>query len=243
MTHPDMPEKCLQKEELLYGAEAGRERYEYVCCDNSRWAEHATFQNEVDFFPKLEAQGLGQSEEKPVIFYDPHCGIPLFKAPVGRSYEEWKDESLKHGWPSFRDEEMFAENIVEHGHGEVLSTCGLHLGHNIPDKSGNRYCINLICMAGHEGLKGPSGPDPPASGQGSSSTMQASSSGNGVSGSAATASSSSNSSAVATDPAASGDGETSSSAPASRPNRVLGATTKLGALFGASMLGYSWTAS
>jgi peptide methionine sulfoxide reductase MsrB len=25
---------------------------------------------------------------------------------------------------------------------------GTHLGHNLPDKKGNRYCINLVSIAG-----------------------------------------------------------------------------------------------
>ena len=25
---------------------------------------------------------------------------------------------------------------------------GLHLGHNIPDRGGDRYCIDLVCIAG-----------------------------------------------------------------------------------------------
>ena len=32
--------------------------------------------------------------------------------------------------------------------GEVRSACGLHLGHNIPDRQGDRYCIDLVCIAG-----------------------------------------------------------------------------------------------
>jgi peptide methionine sulfoxide reductase MsrB len=31
--------------------------------------------------------------------------------------------------------------------GETVSTDGTHLGHNLPDRSGNRYCINLVCVA------------------------------------------------------------------------------------------------
>ena len=33
--------------------------------------------------------------------------------------------------------------------GETVSANGTHLGHNIPDKDGNRYCINLVSIAGH----------------------------------------------------------------------------------------------
>mmetsp|Transcript_364 Transcript_364/g.530 ORF Transcript_364/g.530 Transcript_364/m.530 type:complete len:89 (-) Transcript_364:370-636(-) len=33
--------------------------------------------------------------------------------------------------------------------GEVVSIDGTHLGHNNPDEKGNRYCINVVCVAGH----------------------------------------------------------------------------------------------
>ena len=32
--------------------------------------------------------------------------------------------------------------------GESVSVDGTHLGHNIPDRAGNRYCINLVSVAG-----------------------------------------------------------------------------------------------
>ena len=32
--------------------------------------------------------------------------------------------------------------------GEAVSVDGTHLGHNLPDRAGNRYCINLVCVAG-----------------------------------------------------------------------------------------------
>jgi len=32
--------------------------------------------------------------------------------------------------------------------GEAVSTAGTHLGHNLPDGKGNRYCINLVSVAG-----------------------------------------------------------------------------------------------
>ena len=32
--------------------------------------------------------------------------------------------------------------------GETVSVDGTHLGHDLPDRSGNRYCINLVSVAG-----------------------------------------------------------------------------------------------
>lgn len=50
--------------------------------------------------------------------------------------------------PSFRDEEVVWDNVRVLKNGETVSTTGTHLGHNLPDGSGNRYCINLISVAG-----------------------------------------------------------------------------------------------
>jgi len=33
--------------------------------------------------------------------------------------------------------------------GETVSTQGTHLGHDLPDDKGSRYCINLVCIAGN----------------------------------------------------------------------------------------------
>jgi peptide methionine sulfoxide reductase MsrB len=62
--------------------------------------------------------------------------------------EEFLLESQKHGWPSFRDEETVWDSVRCLKDGECVSVTGTHLGHNIPDKSGNRYCINLVSVAG-----------------------------------------------------------------------------------------------
>jgi len=32
--------------------------------------------------------------------------------------------------------------------GEIVSIDGTHLGHNLPDITGNRFCINLVSIAG-----------------------------------------------------------------------------------------------
>lgn len=75
-------------------------------------------------------------------------GLPLFVAPRGRSFKEWKDESVDHGWPSFRPEEYVKDNVVVEPGGRMVSVCGTHLGHNIPDARGDRACIDLVCIAG-----------------------------------------------------------------------------------------------
>jgi len=84
------------------------------------------------------------------VFYDSQCGLPLFVAPRGRTFQEWRVESENHGWPSFRPEEVVADSLILRAHDEVVSACPqpTHLGHLFKDSKGGRYCIDLLCMAG-----------------------------------------------------------------------------------------------
>ncbi|CAJ1454973.1 unnamed protein product [Effrenium voratum] len=123
---------------------------EAICCANHRYAEAPGF-----WFRNAEFLAAAQNatNEQPLIFYDSVCGLPVFRAPVGRSTTEWLKESAQHGWPSFRSQELVPENLVLGASGEVQSVCGTHLGHNLPDDKGDRYCIDLVCIAGAEGAK------------------------------------------------------------------------------------------
>ncbi len=114
-----------------------------ICCHNHRFAEYKGYlaAPEVDFFSRLDP-----SVE--TVFYDSVCGLPLFIAPRNRTFNEFKAESLKHGWPSFRPEEMITENVILHNDGRMESVCRTHLGHNLPSGGVDRYCIDLVCMAG-----------------------------------------------------------------------------------------------
>jgi peptide methionine sulfoxide reductase MsrB len=105
--------------------------------ENGGYFTSTSFEDEV-----LQAKG-------PITFYDSVTGKPLFVAPINRSAEDFIRESEVHGWPSFRDEEVVWENVrVLKGSGETVSVDGTHLGHNLPDRKGNRYCINLVSVAG-----------------------------------------------------------------------------------------------
>jgi peptide methionine sulfoxide reductase MsrB len=81
-------------------------------------------------------------------FYDSNTGKLLFTAPQNRTMDEFLVESRAHGWPSFRDSEVNWENVRVLKDGETVSVDGTHLGHNLPDGRGSRYCINLVCVAG-----------------------------------------------------------------------------------------------
>ena len=99
----------------------------------------------ADELEELRAEREG---EKTLPFFDSNSGELLFTAPCHRSYERFIIESKKHGWPSFRDAEVNWEKVRILPDGECVSVDGTHLGHNIPDKNGNRYCINLVSVAG-----------------------------------------------------------------------------------------------
>lgn len=113
-----------------------------ICCFNRHYAEHSGYWTKTSFLSEVETSG------NEITFYDSVTGKPLFIAPRGRTFADFKKESLSHGWPSFRDEEVVWDNVRCLPNGEAVSLDGTHLGHNLPDRSGNRYCINLVSVAG-----------------------------------------------------------------------------------------------
>lgn len=114
-----------------------------ICNYNRHWAENWGYFRSSSLIASLQ----DSKTTIPVTFYDSVTGAPLFRAPVGRSVQEFIDESLSHGWPSFRDEEVVWDNVRCLKDGETVSLTGTHLGHNLPDRGGNRYCINLVSVA------------------------------------------------------------------------------------------------
>jgi peptide methionine sulfoxide reductase MsrB len=119
---------------------------EAVCCD-----KRALPFAEPQFLYKQLDIGLFRHVTKTTTFYDSVCGLPLFRAPVNRTLNDFKADTDEHGWPSFRAAEVFADN-VRVADGLVTSTCGTHLGTYLPDDKGPRWCIDLACVAGHRAL-------------------------------------------------------------------------------------------
>ena len=95
-----------------------------------------------------EELGVHTDGKTQITFYDSNTGKALFHAPRGRTLEEFLEESRNHGWPSFRDDEVNWDLVRCLPDGEAVSVDGTHLGHNLPDRKGNRYCINLVSVAG-----------------------------------------------------------------------------------------------
>ena len=116
-----------------------------ICNFNRHYAEHSGyFKTLPDFLDETNATPA----DKELTFYDSNTGKPLFYGPRGRTMEQFIRESENHGWPSFRDAEVNWEYVRVLPNGETVSVDGTHLGHNLPDGKGNRYCINLVCVAG-----------------------------------------------------------------------------------------------
>ena len=89
-------------------------------------------------------------DEGVTTFYDSVCGLPLFRAPVNRTAEDFETDSMEHGWPSFRAAEVVNDNVVtDEETGYVTSACGTHLGSYLPDAEGARWCIDVSCVAGN----------------------------------------------------------------------------------------------
>mmetsp|Transcript_3045 Transcript_3045/g.4671 ORF Transcript_3045/g.4671 Transcript_3045/m.4671 type:complete len:254 (+) Transcript_3045:136-897(+) len=128
--------------------EVSRKLADRICCYNRHFAELGGYFKSTSF--EDTTRKLVTGDNVPVTFYDSVTGKPLFVAPINRSVEEFIYESEVHGWPSFRDDEVVWDNVrVLRSSGETVSVDGTHLGHNLPDKRGNRYCINLVSIAGN----------------------------------------------------------------------------------------------
>lgn len=116
-----------------------------ICNYNRHYAEHSGyFEKKLAFIKECRECMEGET----IQFYDSNTGKLLFTAPQGRSMDEFLLESRSHGWPSFRDAEVNWDNVRCLKEGETVSVDGTHLGHNLPDGRGSRYCINLVCVAG-----------------------------------------------------------------------------------------------
>jgi hypothetical protein len=155
---------CRQPVQAALRWRVDRALAERICCYNRHGAEPSGYfvkrgvlkemmrnQKAKRRVGKDVAVALGLSLgalEGQTVFCDTVTGKPLFVAPRGRTLREFERESCVHGWPSFRDEEVVWEHVRCLAGGEAVSVDGTHLGHNLKDSSGNRYCINLVSVAG-----------------------------------------------------------------------------------------------
>lgn len=134
---------CEQPVQESLRWDVDRETADRICCFNRHYAEHS------GYFVKTAFMDADPGEGNTITFLDSVSGKPLYTAPQGRTWDEFIAESKAHGWPSFRDQECITDNMRVLPNGEVVSVDGTHLGHNLPDGKGNRYCINLVSVAGN----------------------------------------------------------------------------------------------
>lgn len=117
-----------------------------ICNYNRHFAEKSGYyKTRLQF---LQDCDRAKNAKEQMQFYDSNTGHLLFEAPQKRSWSDFLQESESHGWPSFRDNEVNWDYMRCLRGGEAVSLAGTHLGHNLPDKKGNRYCINLVSIAG-----------------------------------------------------------------------------------------------
>ena len=132
---------CELQKNLRFGLGLIGNEMGWICCNNKELAEPHSILPRVTYLTRLKTE-LG------VVFFDGSCGVPVFSPAINRTLDDWWEESLNHGWPSFRDPEVLWGNVIRKPNGEIISSCGTHLGHDIPDENGPRYCINLLCISG-----------------------------------------------------------------------------------------------
>lgn len=63
-----------------------------ICNFNRHYAEHA------GYFVKHLKEMPAADKKGPVTFFDSNSGLPLFQAPINRSWKEFFNESKRHGW-------------------------------------------------------------------------------------------------------------------------------------------------
>lgn len=95
-----------------------------ICNYNRHFAERSGYFETTSFLADVMDGENAPSSENPITFYDSNTRKPLYKAPVGRSWEEFVVESRRHGWPSFRDAEVNWEYVRVLKNGETVSVDG-----------------------------------------------------------------------------------------------------------------------
>ena len=70
---------------------------EAICCDVS----YRNYSEPNGFFKFPDVRLFQVIDSKSVTtFYDSVCGLPLFQAPIGRPFADWKEDTTEHGLKS-----------------------------------------------------------------------------------------------------------------------------------------------
>ena len=96
---------------------------DHICCFNRHFAEPSGY-----FEDSSKNKYIATVDrDKETTYYDSVTGKPLYTAPKGRTFDEFLEESRRHGWPSFRDEEVVWENVRCLESDEAVSIDGTHV--------------------------------------------------------------------------------------------------------------------
>jgi hypothetical protein len=136
---------ALRVPETLPDPAEGESLAEAICCDAYYRSLGAAEPRGTFAQQDLFREPLGDE----LTFYDSVCGTALFRVGgrgAKRSVAAFRNETVAHGWPSFREHEVLDTLNVS---GKlVLSSCGTYLGTTEPDAEGQRYCLDLVCLSG-----------------------------------------------------------------------------------------------
>ena len=120
---------------------------EQISCHNRRGAEPSGLWASTPLLQQLE----DIPRHETVAFYDSVSGKPLFRAPRGRTVQEFINESRAHGWLSFRDDELVREHVRVLHNGEVVSLSGVRISATCcpTDRTGTALtrCLSRVCGA------------------------------------------------------------------------------------------------
>lgn len=124
------------QETLQYGVSG---LWSDTCCSST--GDTINYFETIGLFAQLNAS-------QTTTLYDSTCGLPLFTAPIGRTFEEWRVECEEYGQLLFREEEVNWNNTVLES-GELVSICGTRVGEYTSSSSSvDVYSVYIACISG-----------------------------------------------------------------------------------------------
>ena len=99
----------------IYGPDSLMDQKEFGTCTervylrNLKWEVDPLVTAQINCFNRIYAEKKYSfldspfmeetGEDGPITFYDPVNLVPVFKAPIGRTWEDFIEDSTEHGWP------------------------------------------------------------------------------------------------------------------------------------------------
>jgi len=109
------------------------------CCSNTSHTFSDYIQT-IGLFQQLNAS-------QTTTLYDSTCGLSLFEAPLGRTFQEWEDECEIYGDLRFKEDEVVWDNVELLNSGVLVSICGTRLGESV-SLGTSPYSVDIACISG-----------------------------------------------------------------------------------------------